>query len=136
MFPHRLRITEAVHFLKIPLDQIDVLSVGTTSPPFNIAEHAKSGIAQWNVGLVNLMFQAQMETAVSQSQLLLDGNLYRIDVVAHDGDFSLDSASPEKISRLINLGDLEGKRKDHLIQVRKHLLCSPAISPFVPLYRS
>ena len=39
-------------FLGAKLEEIDVLSIGTTSTPFNIAEHAGSGIAQWNAGLV------------------------------------------------------------------------------------
>lgn len=131
--PSLVGVVEAVHFLKVPLEQIDMLSVGTTAPPFNIADRANSGITQWNAGLLDLMFNGQMEAARSQTGLLLNGRLHRIDVVTKAGDFSLDSASPEAIGRLINLGDGEARRREHLVAVRTRFLRDPLAPAFRPL---
>ena len=48
--PALVGVTEAVGFLGQRLEDIDVLSIGCTTTPFNIAQHADSGIAQWNAG--------------------------------------------------------------------------------------
>ncbi len=50
---------------------MDILSIGTTSEPFSIAKHRRSGIAKWNAGLIDLMFHAQMEAALAQARLLV-----------------------------------------------------------------
>ena len=91
-------VTEAVRFLGIPLERIDVLSIGTTTTPFNIARHARSGLVQWNAGLVALMFEGQMEAALTQARLLLNGRVHRINVVSREGEFALDDARPERSS--------------------------------------
>jgi hypothetical protein len=60
-------IIEAVCFLSVPMDQIDVLSIGTTTAPFNIANDRDAGILKWNVGMINLMFEAQAEAAAEEA---------------------------------------------------------------------
>jgi hypothetical protein len=69
--PVMVGLAEAVAFLGTPLDEIDMLSIGATTRPFNIAQHAHSGIAQWNAGLVEVMFEGQMEADLAQAKLLL-----------------------------------------------------------------
>jgi hypothetical protein len=132
--PALVGILEAFHFLKVPLDQIDVLSVGTTTTLFSIAQHANSGIAQWNAGLINLMFNGQVEAALAQARLLLDGRLHRIDVTVKDGEYSLDDARPAKIDRLINLGDSEGKKVGNKNVVQARFLNGQPAPPFNPVY--
>src|SRR5262249_49337720 len=90
-------VIEAVSFLGVTLDQIDVLSIGTTAAPFSIARHKKSGLAQWNAGLLNLMFEAQVEADIQQARLLVGGRLHRINHSAPAGQYALDAATPEKI---------------------------------------
>ena len=132
--PVMVAVTEAVAFLGIPLDDIDVLSVGTTTTPFNIAAHVQSGIAQWNAGLVELMFEGQMEADLARAKLLLNGRLHRIDITAREGEFSLDDARPEKIRRLINLGRGEAVKKENLDVVKASFLNGVAAPAFPAWY--
>jgi hypothetical protein len=127
-------VIEAVAFLGIGLEGIEVLSVGTTTTPFNIAEHSDSGIAQWNAGLLDLFFQGQTESALAQAKLLLNGRFHRINATVKGGEFSLDDARPEKIRRLINLGRGEAVKKDNIDVVKARFLNEMAAPAFVPLY--
>ncbi len=127
-------LVEAVHFLKIPLDQIDILSVGTTTSPFNIAEHKNSGVAQWNAGIMQVMFESQVEAALAQTSLLLNGNLHRINITSKKGQFSLDDARPGKIKQLVNLGRGEAVKKNNLDVVKDRFLTDPQAEPFVPIH--
>lgn len=133
--PAMVGITEAHSFLNIPLDEIEVLSIGTTTSPFNIAKNVNSGIVQYNAGLIDLMFNAQVEAARAQANLLLKGRLHRIDFVASPGQFSLDNASPEKIDQLIQLGRSEAVKKANLDVVKSRFLNDTPAAKFEPLYQ-
>jgi patatin-like phospholipase/acyl hydrolase len=126
-------IVEATCFLKQPLDQIDVLSIGTTFTPFSIAKNRKAGIFKWNVGIINLMFEAQAQTAAAQANLLLQNRVLRIDALSLPEQFSLDDASREKIDELINRGHAEAVKRATLDAVKARFLGEKA-QPFVPLY--
>lgn len=132
--PVMVGLTEAVGFLGVQLDNIDLLSIGTTAKPFNIARHAKSGAVQWNKGLIELMFEAQMEADLAQARLLLNGRLHRINITAKEGEFSLDDARPEKIQHLINLGRGEAVKKYHLEIVTSRFLNGTHAPSFTPLH--
>lgn len=43
-------LVDAVHFLGQRLEDVDILSIGTTTTPFNVAERHRSGILDWNKG--------------------------------------------------------------------------------------
>lgn len=132
--PVMVGVTEAVGFLGVALNDIDVLSIGTTTKPFNIASHAKSGAVQWNTGLIELMFEAQMEADLAQAQLLLNGRLHRINFTAKEGEFSLDDARPEKIQSLINLGRGEAVKKGNLDIVKTRFLNGAPAPTFTPMH--
>jgi patatin-like phospholipase/acyl hydrolase len=133
--PVLVGVVEAVGFLAVALSDIDVLSIGCTSTPFNIAKRASAGLVQWNAGLVELMFEGQMEAALAEAKLLLGGRLHRIDVVAKEGEFTLDDARAEKIRRLINLGRGEAVKKENLEVVKARFLNGVPAAAFTPLYR-
>ena len=133
--PVMVAVTEAVAFLGIPLEDIAVLSIGTTTSPFNIAAHANSGIAQWNAGLVDLMFEGQMEADLAQAKLLLNGRLHRIDVTTRAGEFSLDDARPEKIQQLINLGRAEAVKQNNLDVVKARFLNGVTAAAYEPCHQ-
>lgn len=126
-------IIEAACFLDVPLSGIDVLSIGTTSLPFNIADNKRAGIIRWNIGMINLMFEAQVETAFKQAKLLLNDRVFRVDVMTKPGEFALDDARPDKIDQLMNLGRAEALKKQTLDTVKQRFLASKA-QPFVPLH--
>jgi uncharacterized protein len=126
-------VIEAVCFLDVPMDQIDVLSIGTTSAPFNIARNKDAGIIKWNVGMINLMFEAQAEAALEQAKLLLKGRLFRIDAITKPGEYTLDKATPEKIAQLIHLGRSEAVAKATLEAVKGRFVSAPKAPPFIYL---
>lgn len=133
--PALVGVIEAHHFLGIPFTEIDLLSIGTSSAPFDVAARAESGVAQWNAGLVDLMFNAQVEAAKAQASLLLGGRMHRIDVTVAPGRFSLDDARPEKIEELIELGRGEAVKKANTDAVRSRFINGPRAAKFEPLYR-
>lgn len=127
-------VIEAYSFLDVPLEEIDVLSIGATTVPFNIAKNIDAGVAQWNLGLINLTLNGQVEAAVAQASLLLKGRLHRINAMTNAGEFTLDNATPEKIEQLIQLGRGEGVKKANLDVVRSRFLNDTPAPRFEPLY--
>jgi len=120
-------------FLDQPLDKIDVLSIGTPFAPFSIAKNRNAGIIKWNVGMIDLMFEAQAQTATAQANLLLKKSVLRIDVSTLPGQFSLDDATADKIGELIDLGWGEAVKKANL-DVMKARFLSEKAQPFVSLH--
>lgn len=131
--PVMVGLTEAVAFLGQRLDDIEVLSIGATSNPFSIANNVDSGIAEWNAGLVNLMFESQVEAALAHAKLLLNDRLHRINATVSAGDFSLDDARLDRIERLVVLGRAEAVRRDVMEVVRTRFLNGDAAARFEPL---
>ena len=134
--PAMVALVEAVAFLKVPLDDIDILSIGTTSTPFSIAENAEASAVEWNIGLVNVMFEGQVEAAFKQAGLLTQGRLHRLDSIVSAGDFTLDDARPAKIERLMNLGRSEAVKKAHLEDIAKRFLNGIPADPFTPILKA
>lgn len=128
-------LVEGVSFLGWPLDQIDILSIGTTTTPFSIADYAEASAAEWNIGLVSVMFEGQVEAAVAQAKLLTNGRLHRINSIVSAGDFSLDDARPAKIQRLMNLGRSEAVKKANLDVVQSRFLNGTPAAKFELLQR-
>lgn len=130
--PSLVGVTEAVAFLGARLEDIHVLSIGCTTTPFNIAQHAESGAVQWNAGFIEFMFEAQMEASLAQARLLVGGRLHRINIMAKQGEYALDDARPEKIRQLISLGRGEAVKKENLEVVKSRFLNGTPTTPFVP----
>lgn len=125
-------LVEAVSFCNTSLEQIDMLSIGTVTEPFNIAKQKNAGVVQWNVGLINLMMNAQIEAAFAQANLLLKKRLHRINITVKPGRFSLDDARPAKIAELISLGRGEAVKEANLEVVKTRFLNDQPVKPFVP----
>ncbi|MGH6814347.1 MAG: CBASS cGAMP-activated phospholipase [Hyphomicrobiaceae bacterium] len=130
--PALVGVVEAIGFLDQKPERIDVLSIGTTSEPFNIAKHRFSGFLQWNRGIIDLMFAAQMEAAVAQARLLAQGRLHRINFMTKPGEFPLDDARPEIIRRLTAFGAGEAKKRENLEVVKSRFLNDNTVERFVP----
>ena len=45
--PAMAAVIESTCFLRIPLERIDVLSVGTTDEPFTVRKNIQSGLLGW-----------------------------------------------------------------------------------------
>lgn len=131
--PTMVGLVEAASFLEIPMSDISILSIGTTSEPFSIANNTNASAFKWNVGLVNLMSEAQMEATIKQAGLLIKGRMHRINFQAMAGRFSLDNASTQAIDDLTNIGVNEAQKREHTDIVFTQFVNGIAAPPFTPL---
>jgi patatin-like phospholipase/acyl hydrolase len=128
--PVMVGIVEATSALGLRADQIDVLSIGTTSAPFDVNhQRRKGGIWQWGVGVVDLLMEAQTRGMQGLAFATVGQNLLRIDEVTRPGRFSLDGA--HEVADLKALGENSARR--HLDQVVQKFLLEPA-APFKPFH--
>jgi hypothetical protein len=125
-------LVEAVHFLNVPPDQIDILNIGTTATPFSISQNTQAGVFGWAKSLINLFMNSQAEASRTTSYLLTKGGFLNINHVAIPGQFSLDNSS--KVNELINLGRGEAVKKANLEEVQRRFLNGNKVTPFVPLH--
>lgn len=114
-------IVEAVCYLDVSLDRIDVLSIGTTDEPFTVKTLANVGIAGWGKTLIELLMNAQVDSAVRHAQQLVgDPRFLRINVMTPPGLYTLDNA--EEVESLITLGNKKASDPSILYQVRSRFL--------------
>jgi uncharacterized protein len=130
--PALVGLVEAAAILKQPLSNIDILSIGTTTAPFSISKNKNASALKWNLGLVNLMFEAQVEAALAQASLLVENRLHRINFVASPGEFSLDNATADSITKLSNVGWQTARKRQHLDVARERFLNGTAANRFEP----
>ena len=126
--PSTVAVLEATAVLGVPLEDIDLLSIGTTTPAFSVDRQAAGGgIAQYGLKVVELLQQGQAVGAWSQTKLLLRERAYRIDTVVEPKRFELDDA--RGVPGLVALGIKDGRH--HATAVAERFLVSPAPA-FVP----
>lgn len=114
-------IVEAVCYLDVPLDRIDVLSIGTTDEPFTVSMLANAGIAGWNKTLIDLLMNAQVDSAIRHAQQLVgDPRFLRINATTPQGLYKLDDA--KEVESLIALGNKTASDPSVLSQVKSRFL--------------
>lgn len=114
-------IVEAVCYLDVTLDRIDVLSIGTTDEPFTVKMLADVGIAGWGKTLIDLLMNAQIDSAVRHArQLVGDPQFLRINAMTSPGLYTLDNA--EEVESLIALGNRKASDPSILNQVKSRFL--------------
>ena len=114
-------IVEAVCYLDVPLDRIDVLSIGTTEEPFTVDSFSKSGVLGWNTTLVELLMNAQVGSSIEHAQRLIgDARFLRINATAEKGKYKLDDSTA--VSNLIALGNKTASDFSTLSQVKSRFL--------------
>ncbi len=133
--PALVGLVEAMAFLGKRPSEIDLISIGTTSSPFNIARHARSGAFRWNVGLIDLLMNGQSEAALSMSDILLAGRMLRIDHLTREGEFAMDDGRQDRIEKLIALGRNKAQMKAVRDEVARRFLNGTPSSPFVPVVK-
>lgn len=127
--PVMAAIVEATHFLNIPLDRIDVLSVGTTEEPFTVRKKTNSGIFLWAWKLVDLLMKVQTETSQSQARRLAgEPHFLRVNVMTPQGSYKLDSS--DEIDELVSLGNKEAEKPEVLNQVKARFLNGVHVLPW------
>jgi hypothetical protein len=126
--PSAVAILEATGVLSVALENIELLSVGTTSEPFSIDEQAAGGgFAQYGLSVIDLLQQAQAAGEWAKTKLLLRGREYRIDTVVKPKRFALDDA--RGVDALVALGIKDGRH--HSARVDAQFLRERA-AQFVP----
>lgn len=129
--PVTVGIVEAISFLDMKREKLEVLSIGTTCTPFSLSQLQRTlGGLLWNTGIIGLQMQAQAASAIAQAKVLSGGRLVRIDVPAKPKRFSLDDS--RKIGELVALGATEARHRENEISTK--FLGSPA-PQFIPIYK-
>lgn len=119
--PAMAAIVEAVCYLGVPLDRIDVLSIGTTEEPFTVKSMAQAGWARWGKTLIDLLMNAQVDSCVRHAQLLVGEPRYlRVNTVTTPGMYALDGS--KEIEDLIALGNRKASDPEILNQVKSRFL--------------
>jgi uncharacterized protein len=127
--PAMAAIVEATCFLKVPLDRIDILSVGTTDEPFTVRRQARSGIFGWSTKLVRLLMSVQGESSLKSAELIAGKPRFlRVNVMTIPGSYRLDS--PTEIEELASLGNRQADDPEILAQVRSRFLNGVNVNPW------
>jgi len=121
--PVMAAIVEATCFLGIPLERLDVLSVGTTEEPFTVKHQTRAGVIGWlrKKKILDLLMNVQKESSVTLARELVgDARFCRVDVPAPTGSYSLDG--PKEIADLATLGESRAQDQEILVQVKSRFL--------------
>lgn len=129
--PAMVAIIEAVCFLRIPLERIDVLSVGTTEEPFTVRKQTQAGLLRWlwKKMLLDLLMNAQQESSLRLARHLVnDSRFLRVNVTTAPGSYSLDG--PKEIGELADLGNRAALQTEILGQVKSRFLNGVSVTPW------
>lgn len=124
-------LVEAISRLKWPREQIDVLSIGTTSIPFHVGEKKQNGgLAQWGKGIVDIFQEAQGRGMLGMARALTGGRMTRIDVVTSPGRFALDGS--REVQNLKVLGENSARQYLQDVEQKFFSVPAPKFTPCVP----
>lgn len=127
--PAMAAIVEASCFLNVPLDRIDVLSVGTTDEPFTVRTKTHAGILRWGKKLLFLLTTVQAEASLRFARSLAgDPRFLRVNVMTSPNIYKLDS--PREIEELAALGNREAAQPEILSQIRSRFLNGVKVIPW------
>ena len=131
--PALVGIVEAVHFLGARLDDVHVLSIGTTEEYSSFMAQRSAGLLRWSNRIVDAMMAAQVSGSQAQAGLLIGDRLLRVNFQANRGEYVLDDARPDTIARLAELGRSVARAHDMCSAVEAAFLDGRPAAPFVPL---
>jgi patatin-like phospholipase/acyl hydrolase len=129
--PAMAAIVEAVCFLRIPVERLDVLSVGATEEPFTVRELTHAGILHWlrRGKLLSLLMNVQQESSITLAKRLVgETRFMRVNVTVPARSYSLDSA--KEIGELAQLGSREALKPENLAQIKSRFLNGVPVTPW------
>lgn len=129
--PAMAAIVEATCFLRIPLERLDVLSVGTTEEPFTVRHQTRAGVIGWlrKKKILDLLMKVQQESSLKLArQLVSEARFDRVNVTTAPGSYSLDG--PNEIGELVDLGYREASQPEVLVQVKSRFLNEVSVIPW------
>lgn len=119
--PAMIGLIEAVHFLRRPPEEVDILSIGTTSQPLAVSpRRSAGGLLTWGARLAELLITSQVQAVEAQASLLTNGGWHRINHVTARGRFGLDRV--ESTHELIELGRSDAVKRAHFTAVQARFL--------------
>jgi predicted acylesterase/phospholipase RssA len=127
--PMMVGITEAVGFLGKRLDQLDVLSVGTTSPVPDFSDETRSGLIGWGPRMASLLTTAQAQGSVAMAQVLCRNRFHRINAEVPNDWIAMDST--KSVDKLIGAGRAEAVKDANYRVVSEMCLNDVPVQPFV-----
>ena len=133
--PAMAAVIESACFLRIPIERIDVLSVGTTDEPFTVRKQIQAGIAGWlwKKKILELLMNVQQESSLKLTKCLLGApRLLRVNTTTKQGVYRLDS--PKEIEELADLGSRVALDPDILGQVKSRFLNGVSVAPWEHFY--
>lgn len=129
--PAMAAVIESVCFLKIPIERIDLLSVGTTDEPFTVRHQIQAGVFGWlwKKRILELLMNAQQESSLKLTKYLLGTPKFlRINITTRPGIYRLDSS--KEIEELADLGCRAALDTDMLGQVKSRFLNGVSVAPW------
>ena len=129
--PAMAAIIEAVCFIRVPVERVDVLSVGTTEEPFTVRKQTSAGILRWlwKKKLLDLLMNVQQESSLRLARhLVSDPRFLRVNVTTAPGSYSLDG--PREIGELVDLGSRAALQTEVLGQVKSRFLNGVTVTPW------
>lgn len=124
--PAMAALGEAVGILKVPLDRIDMLSLGTAGLAPVIEPPGNSGLSGWALKAADLFLNSQMEATLLYSrQLLGDRRFLRID--DHQPRVE-EMDNPEKLDYLVARG--KEVADNHMTEIRARFLNGICVQPW------
>jgi len=127
--PVLVAITEAVGFLGKSLDQLDLLSVGTTAPVPDFSDEIRSGLVGWGPKMASLFMTAQTQAAAAMGQVLCGKRFHRINAIVPNDWMAMDST--KSVEKLIAAGRAEAVKDANFRVVSERFLNGVPIEPFV-----
>jgi uncharacterized protein len=125
-------VTEAVSYLRVPLDRIDVLSISTTSAPFDGCHLEEASLLKWLLPNAPILEAIMGSTAKGHEMLAnaLVGQArhLRIDAMLPPGAVSL--ANYAKAEVLIQHGAVQASNPDSFRQVQSRFLNGVRAAPW------
>lgn len=118
--PSLVAIVEATKHLNIPINKIDILSIGTTEEVKTFSDSTR-GILSWAAHLVNLLLHAQQESTLQLTKYMLgEARVLRVNHNTPKGKYSLDNSN--EINSLASLGASEAENTELINQIKSRFL--------------
>jgi patatin-like phospholipase/acyl hydrolase len=118
---------EAVSVLHVPLERLDILTIGTTDEVAFFGEKRRSGFVGWAQSLVNLFMNAQQEASLQLTKRLVgEERFVRVNSPAVTGRYKLDD--PRQVEELAAKG--ERIAVEVLPQIQTRFLNGIKVVPF------
>ena len=130
--PIAIAAVEATGILNWSSDEIEILSIGSTSESLdiNLAKKIALGKSYWAVKSLDLIMKGQSSAAIGMAKHLSNYHVTRIDEVVSKNKFKLDSI--ESMNDLKGLGSIKGRNEFQNIE---QIFFSQSANQFEPIYK-